>query len=251
MNNAFIKQLVDTYTDCYDGAVYIPENHTIMKNFTSRQVYLDCVNLVRSKHKDNPVYAAYEIKSMFNRSNIPSLTVVLKRRTPGMFTPIRIHDEYTRTIKSFSHHTIEIFYSAPRNAFYVCDILYRSKAIELKHYISDLCKINECDTSGLRYDLGYLYSMNFTADNTYMFPEMVTYLDKVCKLGGSQVNMIISYEGDNFILSEDCVINPKYYDEGKYTNSFKNNWIMLYNNITYQRAIIMNAIIHCEDETRV
>lgn len=167
--------------------------------------------LIREKYEEDCLAAAYELKTYFASNRINSATIVLKMRPrendEGAFSFMNVPEDGATEPHPFIYHAIEVYEDT--DGYYVYDILFRDEPVQLKQYLDELCSVNECKNTDLRYDMGLLSSAHAYAKNMSGLTRLMTYLDKVYCVGKPRLNVMFSEPGEeNLLLSDDIVLCP-------------------------------------------
>lgn len=172
---------------------------------------------IRKTYPTNCFEAAYELKTYYAENNILSNTIVLKMRpaSPEIqeFTTIKVHSDIDGEDKEYSHHAVEIFKEYGK--YKVLDILHSDKCVRLESFLDELCRINNCDRSQLRYDFGYLAPCHAFAGNMQELSDLMRYLDKVYCVGKPRVTLMNLSENsradigfaEGMLLSDDMAMD--------------------------------------------
>ena len=108
---------------------------------------------------------------------------MLRPRSPEVneFRPIQIYSETHSGTRTYTHHAIEIF--KEDRQYKVLGVLHRNQAMGLDQYLDEVCSVNGCPRSQLRYDMGYLAPSHVFIGNMKDFSDLMRYLDKTYQIG--------------------------------------------------------------------
>lgn len=193
--------------------IYQPREYQMLHGVPYRKEMLtEDLDKIRKKYAKNKncLEAAYELKTYYSENQICSNTIVLKMRPLSSDSkklyPIKIYNELNNKNYEFYYHAIEIF--KENGNYKVFDILHRNKAVELEQYLDNICKINHCQRTQLRYDFGFLAPCHVYAENMQELSDIMRYLDKTYKIGKPRLNLINQHHScEDFFLSDDIAMD--------------------------------------------
>ncbi len=189
--------------------IYSEDKYQMLHNIKyQRDLSEDHIEKIRNAYRTDSYEAAFELKTYYAENGILSNTIVLKMR-PGSpeineFTTIKVYSDTENKIKEYTHHAIEIF--KEHGKYKVLDILHSDKTVWLKTYLDELCKVNNCDRSLLRYDLGFLAPCHAFAPNMRELSDLMRYLDKTYCIGKPRVTLL-NLKVDTAL--NDCADSPE------------------------------------------
>ncbi len=195
--------------ECHRKRVYSYDKYQMLHNVKYQtNLSKDHIEKIRNAYRSNCYEAAFELKTYYAENGILSNTIVLKMRpkSPEIkeFTTIKVYSDTENKIKIYTHHAIEIF--KEHGKYKVLDILHSDKRVWLETYLDELCKVNNCDRSLLRYDLGFLAPCHAFASNMQELSDLMRYLDKTYCIGKPRVTLMNLKDNT---ASNDCADFPE------------------------------------------
>lgn len=159
---------------------------------------------------DNNLTSCFELKSMYSRFNMNSLTLCLKRIVATDDKGIMIDDDCecldifsgTPLSTKYKFYIIEVV--GYRDDYYVWDVFNCRGIMKLSDYLFWLSSVCGIGIDELRVDTGYLLDFNIDSDNLINVKNLLNYMNG---LGINEVQFNIHYVEDlveEIHLSNDC-----------------------------------------------
>lgn len=185
--------LVCFINEYHRKVIYRNEKYQLLHGVKyQKKINGEYIEKIRNTYPSNCFEAAYELKTYYAENGILSNTIVLKMRPKSSeiqeFTTIKVYSDVLNEVKEYSHHAIEIF--KEHGKYKVLDVLHSDKIVWLETYLDELCKVNNCERSQLRYDMGYLAPCHAFAGNMQELSDLMRYLDKTYCIGKSRITLM-------------------------------------------------------------
>ena len=193
---------------------------------------------IRSKYDRKCMELAFQLKGWYTSNNMYSNTVCFRRKMDVANDDVKLQllvRDSEKNLHDYTHHAVEVYFNNDR--FKVIDPLHYNEVIWLDRYLDMLCEANNCDRSGICYDIGMLVTSNISAPNLKMFNMLVYWMDKQYRIGSPQCFVlfdefnkmpdyhklcsdIVCYDFSKLLLEFDLYVTAK---------EFQDRWMYLYN----------------------